>query len=290
MEFRLPPDPDFPTRSNGPRLPEHALRDGDPVAENLYDTKAPMRPVGLALAAVERVAEWQPIGTSELARRMDLPKATIHRLLLALEAYGWLERDGGTRPRWSVTVKPISIGGRAIEHKSGLRMAALSIMDTLRHETGETVHLGLLQGDNILLIERIDGINSVNIFLPVGTSWDLSWSSGGKAVLANLPAERQRLFLQTPRYRRKSETDIVPADVLAAELAMIRDRGFAISAGLPPAASSSVGAAIFDKHGQAFAGLSVTGAANRLREPELLTLGPRVVEAARRISIGMAMS
>ena len=100
MEFRLPPDPDFPTRSNGPRLPEHALRDGDPVAENLYDTKAPMRPVGLALAAVERVAEWQPIGTSELARRMDLPKATIHRLLLALEAYGWLERDGGTRPRW----------------------------------------------------------------------------------------------------------------------------------------------------------------------------------------------
>lgn len=253
------------------------------------ETTAPMRPVGLALALVERVAEWQPIGASELARRMDLPKATVHRLLLALEAYGWLERDGGTRPRWSVTIKPISIGGRAIEHNSGLRMAALSVMDALRHETGETVHLGLLQGDNILLIERIDGINSVNIFLPTGTSWDLSWSSGGRCVLANLPAERQDAFLATPRFRRKSETDLVPPEALRAELALIRERGYAISVGLPPAASSSVGAAIFDQHGQAFAGLSVTGGANRLREPDLLALAPRVVEAARRISIGMAM-
>lgn len=260
------------------------------MAEELNDAKAPMRPVGLALALVERVAEWQPIGASELARRMDLPKATIHRLLLALEVYGWLERDGGTRPRWSVTVKPISIGGRAIEHKSGLRMAALSIMDSLRHATGETVHLGLLQGDNILLIERIDGINSVNIFLPVGTSWDLSWSSAGKVVLANLPVGRQKAYLQTPRFRRKSETEIIPIDELTAELAMIRECGFAMSVGMPPAASSSVGAPIFDKDGVAFAGLSITGAANRLRTDELLTLAPRVVEAARRISIGMTMS
>lgn len=260
------------------------------MANDIDEATAPMRPVGLALSLVERVAEWQPIGGSELARRTGLPKATVHRLLMALEAYGWLERDGGARPLWSVTIKPISIGGRAIEHKSGLRMAALSVMDALRHETGETVHLGLLQGDNILLIERIDGINSVNIFLPTGTSWDLSWSSSGKCVLANLPIERQEAFMATPRYRRKSETDIIPPDVLRAELALIRDRGYAISLGLPPAASSSLGAPIFDKHGQAFAGISITGSANRLRESELLALAPRVVEAARRISIGMTMS
>ncbi len=163
-------------------------------------------------------------------------------------------------------------------------------MDALRHETGETVHLGLRQGDNILLIERIDGINSVNIFLPTGTSWDLSWSSGGKCVLANLPAEQRDAFLATLRYRRKSETDIIPPEALRAELALIRERGYALSIGLPPAASSSVGAPIFDKNGCAFAGLSVTGAANRLREPDLLALAPLVVEAARRISIGMTMS
>lgn len=256
----------------------------------MNEAAAPMRPVGLALTLIERVAELQPIGASDLARRVNLPKATVHRLLLALEAYGWLERDGGARPRWSVTIKPISIGGRAIEQKSGLRMAALSVMDALRHETGETVHLGLLQGDNILLIERIDGIKSVNIFLPTGTSWDLSWSSGGKCILANLPSEQQEAFLATPRYRRKSDTEIVPPDMLRTELALIRERGYAVSVGLPPAASSSVGAPIFDRNGAAFAGLSVTGASTRLREAELMELAPRVVEAARRISIGMTMS
>ncbi|QJQ32587.1 IclR family transcriptional regulator [Sphingomonas lacunae] len=245
--------------------------------------------MGLALAVVERVAEAQPIGASDLARRMDLPKATVHRVLLALEAYGWLERDGGVRPRWSVTVRPISIAGRAIEHKSGLRTAALSIMDALRAETGETVHLGLLQGEKILLIERIDGVKSVNIFLPVGTSWDLTWSSGGKAVLAHMPADQLAVFMQSPRYRRKSETDVIPPEELAAELAQIRRQGFAISVGGGASFSSSVGAPIFDSQGCALAGLSISGAANRLRERQLMELAPRVVEAARRINIGMAL-
>lgn len=253
------------------------------------DPRGPSRPVGLALRLVERVAEWQPVGASDLARRLALPKATVHRLLLALETFGWLERDGGSRPLWSVSMRPIAVGGRAIEWKSGLRIAALSVMDALRHETGESIHLGLVDGENIVLIERIDGVNSVNIFLPVGTSWDLSWSSSGKSVLAHMPEAELENFLKTPRYRRKSETDIIPAAELRDELALIRERGFAISVGVPPAASSSIGAAIFDKRGKPFAGLSITGASDRLREEQLLALAPQLVAAARRISIGMSM-
>ena len=251
------------------------------------DPKGPSRPVGLALRLVEGVAEWQPIGASDIARRLSLPKATVHRLLLALENFGWLERDGGSRPLWSLSMRPIAVGGRAIERKSGLRMAALSVMDALRHATGETIHLGLVDGENIALIERIDGVNSVNIFLPVGTSWDLSWSSSGKAVLAHLPEAEQQSYLRTPRFRRKSETDIIPPEQLAEELAQIRERGFAISVGVPPAASSSIGTAIFDKRGRPFAGLSITGASDRLREEQLLALAPHLTAAARRISIGM---
>lgn len=255
--------------------------------DGMDNSRTALRPVGMALAIIEKVAEWQPIGASDLARRMAMPKATAHRLLQALEMFGWLEREGGSRPLWSVTSRPIAIGGHAIERSRGLRAAALSIMDALRFKTGETIHLGLLQGDNVLLIERIDGLNSVNIFLPVGTSWDLSWSSTGKAILANLPLDVQQAFLATPRYRRRSETDIIPVDELQAELALIRQQGFAMSVGHPPAASSSVGAAIFDREGRPFAGLSITGAANRLRREELLELAPAAVEAARRISIGM---
>jgi len=266
---------------------ERGLDREDPADE--ADPKGPSRPIGLALRLVERVAEWQPIGASDLARRVGVPKATVHRVLLALEAFGWLERDGGSRPLWSVSMRPIAVGGRAIERKSGLRMAALSVMDALRHETGESVHLGLVDGENIVLIERIDGVNSVNIFLPVGTSWDLSWSSSGKSVLAHLPEAELERFLRTPRFRRKSETDIIPVAELRDELARIRARGFAISVGVPPAASSSIGTAIFDKRGRPFAGLSITGASDRLREEQLLALAPSLAAAARRISIGMSM-
>lgn len=248
-----------------------------------------MRPVALALTVIEAVAELQPIGTSDLARRLGLPKATVHRLLTSLEYYRWVERDGGTRPRWSITVKPISIGGRAIESKGGLRIAALSTMDALRHATGETVHLGLRQGDKMLLIERIDGFRSVSVVLPVGTSWDLSWSSSGRALLAHLPEADQKLFLSIPRFRRKSETDVISTEEFMDELVKIRERGFAYTVGRPPASSSSVGVAIFDKTGSPVAGLSVTGSADRLREEQLLQLAPHVIEAGRRISMGMSI-
>ncbi|HET6538535.1 MAG TPA: IclR family transcriptional regulator [Sphingopyxis sp.] len=251
--------------------------------------KGPNRAVGIALLLVEKVAEWQPIGASDIARRLDLPKATVHRLLLALETFGWLERDLENRPLWSVSMRPIAVGGRAIERINGLRMAALSVMDILRHTTGETVHLGLVDGDHISLIERIDGLKSVNVFLPVGTSWALNWSSSGKAVLAHMSETEQARYLSTPRLHRKSETDIIPSAQLAEELEHIRERGYAMSVGLPPSATSSIGTAIFDKAGRPFAGISITGAADRLGEQELIALAPHLMSAARSISMGMNM-
>jgi IclR family acetate operon transcriptional repressor len=261
-----------------------------PDAKLAEGASASMRPVRLALQMIERIAEWQPVSASEVARRFGLPKATTHRLLVALEQFGWLERQGGTRPLWSLTTRPIAIGGRAIEQKSGLRMSALSVMDALRSATGETAHLVLHDDQSVILIERLDGFKSVNHFLPIGTSWDLSWSSGGKAILANMPPELHEAFLQVPHYRRKSDTDLMPPEELADELKKIRRQGFAISVGTLPGSSSSVGCAIFDKLGTPFAAISLHGAADRLHRNHLLTLAPQVMEAARRISMGMSMS
>lgn len=253
------------------------------------DRRSALRPIGLALSLIECVAEWQPISASDAARRLALPKATVHRILLALEAAGWLERDGGTRPLWSVTMRAIAVGGRAIERKSGLSIAALSAMDALRRATGETVHLGLLDGDRIVLIERIDGMESVNNLLSVGTSWSLHWSSAGKTLLAYLPPDRQQAYLARPLYRRKSTTDLLPPEELVQELKTIREHGYAMTIGVPPASSSSIGTAIFDKRGQPFAGVSINGASDRLDHDRLLALAPRLIETARGISIGLSM-
>ena len=84
------------------------------------DPRGPSRPVGLALRLVERVAEWQPVGASDLARRLALPKATVHRLLLALETFGWLERDGGSRRRDGQIGGDLGTLGHALPLKTSL--------------------------------------------------------------------------------------------------------------------------------------------------------------------------
>ncbi|WP_337188756.1 IclR family transcriptional regulator [Phenylobacterium sp.] len=248
-----------------------------------------MRPVELALQVLERVAEDQPIGASELARRMQLPKATVHRLLIVLEHCGWLERDGDGRAQWSVTLKPVAVAGRAIERKSGLRMAALPVIDELRRTTDETVHLGVLEGDSVVLMERFDGAKSVNRFLPIGTHWHLHWSSAGRAILANFPPDRQAAYLAQPLLKRRSTEPLEPGE-LAAELDAVKAQGYAITIGGGEARSSSVGAAIFDKQGFPFAGLSITGAVERLTREKLEALAPQVAAAAHRISMGMSLA
>jgi DNA-binding IclR family transcriptional regulator len=248
-----------------------------------------MRPIELALQLIERVAELQPVGTSDLARQMDLPKATVHRLVQALERAGWLEREPDSRALWCVSSKPIAVAGRAIERKRGLRMAALPVMDDLRRETGETLHLGLLVDDGIVLLERFDGNRPMHAFIPVGTQWQLHRSSAGRAVLAHLTAERQQDYLATPRAWRWTEQPVAP-EAFRAELDHIRERGFAYTLGRQAQETSSVGAPIFDKHGVPFAGLSITGAADRLKAEECLALAPRVMDAARRISVGMSLA
>lgn len=248
-----------------------------------------MRPVELAFRLLEQVAELQPIGASDLARSMALPKATVHRLLIVLEGAGWLAREEKARTLWSVTLKPVAVAGRAIERMSGLRMAALPVMDDLRRDLGETVHLGLLDGDRIVLVERVDGAKSVNSFLPVGTHWDLHWSSAGKAILAHLPEPAKAAYLAKPLLKRRSTEPLDPAE-LAAELEAIRAQGFATTLGRGEARSSSVGAAIFDKFGVPCAGLSVTGAAERLSQDDLMGLAPKVAAAAGRISMGLSFA
>lgn len=246
-----------------------------------------MRAVEIALRLIEQIAENQPAGASDLARELNLPKATVHRSLLTLERSGWIERLDDGRTRWMLSLKPLTVGGQAIEARRGLRMAALPVMEALRRATEETVQLSVLDADSIVLIERFDGLRSSRAFIPFGKRWDLHRSSAGKAVLANLPLEARQAYLAKPLLRRRSTELMDPAE-LEAELELTRTRGFAMTLGAKPPDTNTVGAAIFDKRGHPFAAISISGPAERLLADDCLRLAPQVMDAAERISIGMS--
>lgn len=186
-----------------------------------------VRAVTTALLVLETVAEQQPCGLSDLARRLDLPKTTVQRALITLAEAGWIRLDNQDVTRWVLAGKAFTVGSK-VGRGGGLRDLALPVLNRLQVAVGETIHLMVPDGDEMVLIERLDSAHAVRTFQPLGARAPLHASSNGKSVLAYLPdVEIERYLAHTlPAVTRYTTTD---AWRLRDELRRIRLCGYAIA-------------------------------------------------------------
>ncbi|TCO60635.1 IclR family transcriptional regulator [Actinocrispum wychmicini] len=234
------------------------------------------------LRVLEEVAARQPVGVGELARELEMPKSSVQRALVTLNEAGWIRPAAGEVTRWVMTTKALSVGGRA-GGDLGLRDAAVPIMEELRRRTEETIHLTIPEDDKMVLIERLETAKPVRISMALGHALPMHASANGKAVLAHsTPEVVRRLFAQElPRYTDSTITD---PDELRAELAKVRDRGFAVNHGEWRTDVGSVAAAVLNGEEQPIASLSVNIPLTRLTTDSEAAFGAAVHEAAGKIS------
>lgn len=244
-----------------------------------------MRTVLSAFRVLEEVAYTQPVGVGELSRRLRIPKSTVQRALQTLWTAGWICPDGAEITRWVLTMRALRIGQRAIADLS-VRDVALPIMHELRRETGETAHLMVLQGDRAVLIERVETEHPVRAVIPIGSAVPLHGSSNGKALLAYSAPEEVRAILGD-RLDRYTDRTIVDWDEFLAELARVRENGFAVNVGEWRGDITAVASPIFDHEGRPVASMSVSAPGSRMPRKVRLAYAARVTEAARRVSAAL---
>ncbi|TMS00587.1 IclR family transcriptional regulator [Nonomuraea basaltis] len=232
-----------------------------------------MQNVITALRVLEEVASRQPAGVGELARGLGLPKSTVQRSLRTLHDAGWIRPAGGAVTRWQVTSKALQVGRRA---ELGLRDVALPVMEELRQRTGETIHLMVPEGDAVVLIERLETDKPLRIVLPLGIRLPLHASANGKAVLAHL----DRPIAELPAY---TGTTIIDPELLRAELAEVRARGYADNRGEWRADIAAVASAVLGPEGPV-ASLSVSTPASRMPDDLRPEYGKLVTQAARTLT------
>jgi IclR family acetate operon transcriptional repressor len=241
-----------------------------------------MRTVLSAFRVLEEVAFAQPAGVGELSRRLRLPKSTVQRALQTLWTAGWICPAGAETTRWILTTRALHIGQHAIPDL-GVRDAALPIMRELRKETGETAHLMVLQENRAVLIERVETGHPIRAVIALGSAVPLHGSSNGKAMLAYRPPDEVRAIIGD-RLERHTDKTIVDWDEFFAELARVRERGYAMNVGEWRTDITAVASPIFDHEGQTSASLSVSAPATRMSRQLRHTYGPLVTEAAQRVS------
>jgi IclR family transcriptional regulator, acetate operon repressor len=208
---------------------------------------------------------------------------------MTLHDAGWIEVADPKRGSWLLSLKALIVAGRAAEGQAQLRNIAVPVMEECRRASGETIHLSVRQGSNVILVERLDGILPVTQFRPYGSGAPLGLTAPGKAILAALPKEELDDFLSRPLPGRTAMSVTDPVK-LREELNVVKSQGYASALGSNGNGVGAVGAAICDASGRPFAAISASGPLSRMTPERTVSIGPTMRDAAQRIGMGIAWS
>jgi IclR family acetate operon transcriptional repressor len=242
-----------------------------------------VRSVMNALRVLDEIAGNQPVGVTQLARLLELPKSSVQRTLQTLHAAGWIHPTGVEMTRWSLTQHMLRMAQRGAGELN-LRNVAVPVMEELRSATQETVHLAVPDHDSVIVIERLDSPQAVRTFIPLGMAAPMAASANGKAILAKMSRDEVQAFLQRglAAYTAATVTD---EEELLTQLEAVRRHGYATNNEEWRSGVSAVAAAISTKGGGAIAGISVSTPAQRMSRKLQAHYGALVKDAAQRISM-----
>lgn len=244
-----------------------------------------MQSLHRGLLIIETVAETQPIGVGELSRRVQLPKSTVQRILVALQDAGWL-KPVGQPPRWQATAK-VHVIARKVTREVGLRQAALVAMRSLNEATRETIFLSVFDGvSGTVLIDRFDSPQPVRTSNELGALSPVHATSSGRAILAYLSEEQVTRVIEGG-LERLTERTIVDPDLLRAELARTRDRGYAVNIAENRSHVCALAAPIFDANSVPVASVAISMPDIRYDESRREAFAVPLLAAAQTISANM---
>lgn len=193
------------------------------------------------------------VSVTDIAERTGLPQSTTSRLIDELVEHGLLLRDSQRRIR--IGIRLWELGSRASPTRS-LRDAAMPFLEDLHAVVGHHVQIGVLDGDDVLFIERLSAPGAVINMSRIAGRLPVHVSSSGLVLLAHASADIQQRIVAGPLARLTDQT-ITDGRTLRATLAEIRRTGVAVCAGHVHPDATGIAVPIRDGAGSAVAALSV---------------------------------
>jgi IclR family acetate operon transcriptional repressor len=221
------------------------------------------------------------LNVKDVADQTGLHKATAHRILMALQHNRLVEQDPFSG-RYHLGLQLVKLGEQAVA-RLNLRDIARPFMTRLAVEVGETVHLAVMDGDQVVLLDNT-GPQSSAAPSPPGRVFGAHAMSLGKAMLAELDDAAVERLLGTRALKRYTDRTHRTVAALIDDLKTVRKRGYATSDGEMDLGLISVGAVIRDHSGSVAAAISVAGPSSRLRPAMLAAVAAKLRKTADLIS------
>jgi IclR family acetate operon transcriptional repressor len=134
-----------------------------------------------SLRVLEEIAARQPVGVTELSKAVDLTKSSTQRVIVSLHAAGWVRPAGSDQTKWELTARALVVGQSYA--RGGLRRSIMPTLHAVRDATSETVLLGVRDGDEVVVIDCLEGLQTVRVVTEVGSRAKLDDTALGRAVI-----------------------------------------------------------------------------------------------------------
>ncbi|MEU6340335.1 IclR family transcriptional regulator [Streptomyces sp. NPDC046977] len=236
--------------------------------------------VDRALRILPLLAEG-PANLEQVATRLDVHKSTALRLLRTLHEHGMVYRQDDQRYRLGARL--FALAQEAMEHLD-VRGIAHPHLVALGELTGHTVHLAVYEEGEVVYIDKVESRYPVRMYSRIGKPVAITVAAVAKLLLADLPeAERRAVVrgLEYPRYTSRSTPD---AAAHLAELARVREQGWASDLGGHEESINCVAAPIRGADGRVAAACSLSAPNVVVSAEELLELRPQIQRTAEAIS------
>lgn len=237
--------------------------------------------IGRALDILECLAKSdRSMGVTELGERLGLHKSTVYRLLATLVYRGYVEQDEDER--YNIGLKFFEISGSVL-NKMDIRKKVKPYLIKLQQETRETIHLGILDGDEVVYIDKEKSTETIRMYSEIGKRVKAYCTSLGKVLLAYKGIDLAELYKKGSLIPY-TENTIVDLELLKEHLAEIREKGYAVDNEEQERDIRCVGGPIFDYKGDIVAAFSIAGPSTRMTEKRLEELSRKVLEYSQKIS------
>jgi IclR family KDG regulon transcriptional repressor len=238
--------------------------------------KASVRAVERALDILLCFTDSTDLGLTEIAKRVNLHKSTVFRILASLENKGFINRNAET--------DKYRLGFRIWELSASLNQSddpfaiLLPEMERLRDILGETISLYIREGKERIRVQAVQSMQTVRRFAAIGQRMPLSVGASSKVLVAYAGEELLEMVLNDPEWPSN-----INKEQYIQQIKQIHTLGYATSVEEREPGVSAISAPIFNRSGQIFAALAVSGPVNRLTQEKMKEIAPQVLEAANRM-------
>ena len=242
----------------------------------------PIESVDNALQLLLLFREQSTLRVADASRTLGVAPSTAHRLISMLQYHGFVQQDPRSKAYRAGTA--LAQIGLAVVRAMDVRTIARPVMERLCSDLGETIHLAVLDRNEVIFLDSVESRHIVRVGSRVGMRLPAHMTALGKVLLALLPGDRLAELYPEEQIPAGAQTSVVNRKALFKSLKRVARDGHAVSVGEIESDVAAVAAPILTPSGHVAAAMSVAVPVSRFSEQFAGRAVPRLAAAVAEVS------